>query len=123
MTIHIFQVRGSCFTNGQHGVNLPDDVPHLVDDILKVPVLEGDLLDELVMFLSRRFVSVATLLLQLHSALPVLLQGDQGLDRHKIHATSVLLKLGVDPTSPLRISNLTLFPADPQPFEQHADAF
>ena len=86
--LHNELVRPHC----QHRIYLPDDVPHLVDDILEVSVLEGDLLDELVVFLCRRLVSVAPLLLQLHPPLPVLLQGDQRLNRHEVHTTSVLLK-------------------------------
>ena len=86
----------SGFSNGQHGVYLPDDIPHLVNDIFKVSVLEGDLLDQLVVLLCRGLVGVPSLLLQLHSSLAVLLQRDQRLDRKEVHATGVLLEMESD---------------------------
>ena len=103
--VHNELVRPHC----QHRIYLPDDVPHLVDDVLQVSVLDGDLLHQLVMLLQRALVPVPPLLLQLcpPRILVFILQRDQRLYWVEVHSPGVLL---------------ALLPAHCESLEQEADA-
>ena len=53
LLLRYIKIKALSVPHGQHGVYLPDVVPHLVDDLLQVTVLQHELLGELLVLLER----------------------------------------------------------------------
>ena len=88
----------SSFSHCEHGVNFPDEIPHLVNDLLQMFVLQHQLVHELGMFVESSAVRVAALLFQLAAHVGevrgAVLERDECLDVGLLHAAGgVLLRL------------------------------
>ena len=96
----------SSFSHCEHGVNFPDEISHLINDLLQMFVLQHQLVHELGMLLERGAVGVAALLFQLAAHVGevrgAVLERDERLDVGLIHAArGVLLRLVPTHVQPL----------------------